>query len=61
MTPKEISRRASRIFPKSLPGTWAVRDQQDQEDYGIDYEIEVMTEADTATGFKSSRIAGFYL
>src|SRR4029079_2337053 len=51
MNPKEISRPASAIFRSSIPTSWAVRDQQDQEDYGVDYEIEPMRPNDTATGF----------
>ena len=51
MTPKEISRAAGRIFQATLPPQWAVRSQQDQEDYGIDYEIELTTPDDKATGF----------
>lgn len=51
MTPKEIARRADRIFVRALPDNWAVRSQQDQEDYGVDYEIELITPDDKATGF----------
>lgn len=51
MTPKEISRRADRIFVHRIPSCWAVRDQQDQEDYGIDYEIELIDPTDYPTGF----------
>lgn len=50
-TTKEISREAGRIFTRALPANWAVRSQEDQEDYGIDYEIELTTPADAATGF----------
>jgi len=51
MTPKEISRKSKRIFEKALPSTWAFRSQEDQEDYGIDGEIEIMDKSDHATGF----------
>lgn len=50
-TPKEIGRLAGRAFGVCLPGNWAVRSQEDQEDYGVDYEIELTTPADKATGF----------
>lgn len=50
MTPKEIARRATSIFRRAIPPSWAIRDQQDQEDYGVDYEIEPMAADDTATG-----------
>jgi len=50
MTPKEISRAASRIFGAKLPANLAIRDQQDQEDFGIDYEIEVMLPGDVPSG-----------
>jgi hypothetical protein len=51
MTPKEISRLAGRIFVSNIPPNWAARNQEDQEDYGIDYEIELTTGDDKATGF----------
>jgi hypothetical protein len=51
MNPKEIGRTADRIFQATLPSNWALRSQQDQEDYGVDYEIEVMLPNDQATGF----------
>lgn len=50
MTPKEIGRNAGRIFNALLPNNWAVRSQETQEDYGIDYEIELTTAEDKATG-----------
>lgn len=49
-TPKEIGRRSGKIFLNSIPDNIAVRDQQDQEDYGIDYEFEVITPEDKPTG-----------
>jgi hypothetical protein len=51
MTPKEIGRSASRIFKKAIPENCAIRDQEDQEDYGIDYELELTDKEDHATGF----------
>src|ERR1035441_740022 len=51
MTPKEISRAAGKIFLAIIPPHWAVRSQQDQEDYGIDYELEKTDANDHATGF----------
>lgn len=50
MNAKEISRRADRLFLAVVPSNWCTRSQQDQEDYGIDYELEVLTNADQATG-----------
>jgi len=50
MTPKEINRAAGRIFTSYVPHDWAVRSQEDQEDYGIDYEIELTTPGDQPTG-----------
>jgi hypothetical protein len=51
MTPKEISRLATAQFLSAIPAHWARRNQQDQEDYGVDYELELMRPNDTATGF----------
>lgn len=50
MTPKEIGRAAGRIFEKSVPPNCAIRSQEDQEDYGIDYELELTDANDQATG-----------
>ena len=50
MTPKEIGRAAGRIFEKSVPPNCAIRSQEDQEDYGIDYELELTDSNDQATG-----------
>lgn len=50
MTPKEISRAAGRVFTSLVPHDWAIRSQEDQEDYGIDYEIELTTPDDQASG-----------
>lgn len=51
MNAKEIGRRAGRIFEFCLPDNWLFRSQEDQEDYGIDGEIEITTSEDKATGF----------
>jgi len=51
MTPKEISRKSKRIFESALPPNWAFRPQEDQEDYGVDGEIEITDHDDHATGF----------
>lgn len=50
-TPKEIGRLAGRAFGAIVPKNWAIRSQEDQEDYGVDYEIELTTPGDKATGF----------
>lgn len=50
MIPKEIGRRASAIFRHQLPSNIAVRSQEDQEDYGVDFELEVTEANDQATG-----------
>lgn len=51
MTNKEINRTSGRIFESLLLPSWAFRSQEDQEDYGIDGEIEITTPEDKATGF----------
>ena len=51
MNAKEIGRRAGRVFGFCLPDNWLFRSQEDQEDYGIDGEIEITTSQDKATGF----------
>jgi Domain of unknown function (DUF4365) len=51
MTSKEINRESSRIFAGLLLPNWALRSQEDQEDYGVDSEIEITTPEDKATGF----------
>jgi hypothetical protein len=50
MTSQEIGRLAGRIFMCDMPEYLVVRNQQDQEDYGIDYEMEVMLPGDRASG-----------
>ncbi len=51
MRADEISRRSGRIFRNVLPSNWIDRSQEDQDDYGIDYEIELLDEAGKGTGF----------
>ena len=51
LTAKEINRTAGRVFKSCLPPNWAERSQEDQEDYGIDYEFELTTPQDQPTGF----------
>ncbi|MDH1471180.1 DUF4365 domain-containing protein [Shewanella sp. GD03713] len=51
MNAKEIGRKAGRIFEYHLPDHWIFRSQEDQEDYGIDGEIELANESDQVTGF----------
>ncbi|RQZ28385.1 DUF4365 domain-containing protein [Burkholderia sp. Bp9090] len=51
MNAKEIGRAAGRIFAFHLPPNWIFRSQEDQEDYGVDGEIEIASPEDKATGF----------
>gem|GEM_PF-4789191 len=51
MTTKEINRESGRIFQALLLPSWALRSQEDQEDYGVDAEIEITSAKDKATGF----------
>mgnify|MGYP003392893947 CR=1 FL=1 len=51
MIAKEIGRKATSIFRNTLPSSWIYRSQEDQEDYGIDGEIELTTTTGQATGF----------
>ena len=51
VTPKEIGRQAGRTFQNAIPAHCAIRSQEDQEDYGIDYELELTGADDKATGF----------
>jgi hypothetical protein len=51
VTNKEINRESKRIFEGLLSPSWAFRSQEDQEDYGIDGEIEITSPEDKATGF----------
>jgi hypothetical protein len=50
MTPKEIGRAADRLFQGVLSPNLAIKDQQNQEDFGIDYEVEYMLPQDRASG-----------
>lgn len=50
MTSKEIGRESTRIFNSLLPSNWVYRSQEDQEDYGVDGEIEITTSSDQASG-----------
>lgn len=51
MNAKEIGRKAGRIFGYHLPDHWIFRSQEDQEDYGVDGEVEIADSSDHATGF----------
>ncbi|EOB1942158.1 DUF4365 domain-containing protein, partial [Salmonella enterica] len=51
LTPKQIGRAAGRIFQSNIPINWAYRCQEDQEDYGVDAEIEIIADDEKATGF----------
>ncbi|MCE9520067.1 MAG: DUF4365 domain-containing protein, partial [Verrucomicrobia bacterium] len=51
MNTKEINRESGRYFSSLLLPNWAERSQEDQEDYGVDCEIELMAPEDKATGF----------
>jgi len=51
MNTKEINRESGRFFSALLLPSWAERPQEDQEDYGVDCEIELMTPDNKATGF----------
>lgn len=50
MNPKEIGRAASRTFAAALPPHWILRDQEDQEDFGVDAELEVAEPGGQASG-----------
>ncbi|MFN6190586.1 MAG: DUF4365 domain-containing protein [Planctomycetia bacterium] len=50
MNTAEINRVSGRNFKALLPPHWVVRDQEDQEDYGVDFEIELHTSDDKPTG-----------
>ncbi len=50
MDPKEISRIATRTFLSRLIPTWAAREQEDQEDYGVDFELEPTGRDNRASG-----------
>ncbi|MXZ10996.1 MAG: DUF4365 domain-containing protein [Gemmatimonadetes bacterium] len=48
---KQISRLAGRRFEATLPEDWIYRSQEDQEDVGIDGEIELEADDGTGSGF----------
>ena len=50
MTPAEIGTLAGRIFTYNLPPNWLFRPQEDQNDHGIDAEIEVADQRGVARG-----------
>lgn len=50
MTPGEIGIEAGRIFNYNLPSNWLFRSQEDQNDHGIDGEIEVTDKKGIAQG-----------
>lgn len=50
MTPGEIGIEAGRIFTYNLPSNWLFRSQEDQNDHGIDAEIEVTDQKGVAQG-----------
>ncbi|EOG3623876.1 DUF4365 domain-containing protein [Pseudomonas putida] len=50
MTPGEIGIEAGRIFNYNLPSNWLFRSQEDQNDHGIDAEIEVVDKNGIAQG-----------
>lgn len=50
MTPGEIGIEAGRIFTYNLPPNWLFRSQEDQNDHGIDAEIEVTDPKGVARG-----------
>lgn len=48
--PKHVSRRSGRVFQYYLPNHWIIRSQEDQEDYGVDFEVQITEkDADKAT------------
>jgi hypothetical protein len=50
MNTKEISTLASRLFELRLLPSWIARSQEDQDDYGVDYEIEPIDDNGRASG-----------
>lgn len=50
MNPGEIATEAGRIFEYNLPSSWIFRSQEDQNDFGIDGEIELKDENGKAIG-----------
>ncbi|HCE5203291.1 TPA: DUF4365 domain-containing protein [Vibrio parahaemolyticus] len=50
MNAGEIGKEAGRIFEYKLPANWISRSQEDQDDHGIDYEIEIKNSEGKALG-----------
>ncbi|ENX23117.1 hypothetical protein F892_02360 [Acinetobacter vivianii] len=50
MNAGEIGKEAGRIFEYKLPANWIARSQEDQDDHGIDYEIEIKDAEGKALG-----------
>lgn len=50
MNANEIGTEAGRIFEYNLPSNWIFRSQEDQNDFGIDGEIELKCNAGKALG-----------
>lgn len=50
MNAGEIGKEAGRIFEYKLPANWISRSQEDQDDHGIDYEIEIKSSDGKALG-----------
>ena len=50
MNAGEIGTEAGRIFEYNLPSSWIFRSQEDQNDFGIDGEIELKDESGKALG-----------
>ncbi|WP_429076962.1 DUF4365 domain-containing protein [Aeromonas veronii] len=53
MNAGEIGTEAGRIFEYNLPSSWIFRSQEDQNDFGIDGEIELKDESGKALGKES--------
>jgi hypothetical protein len=53
MNAGEIGTRAGRIFGYKIPDNWMIRDQEDQNDHGIDCEIELKDQNGKALGKES--------
>lgn len=50
MNAGEIGTEAGRIFEYNLPSSWIFRSQEDQNDFGIDGEIELKNKDGKALG-----------
>jgi hypothetical protein len=53
MNASEIGTKAGRIFAYNLPSCWIFRSQEDQNDFGIDGEIEIKDKSGKALGKES--------